>query len=83
MAAVVSWYGPLIDLSAAASHVGGFVQLLAVVRRVLPHQVTRNPKSDIRLCGGASLAGEGRAFRFWACVYYDVSLRGGLFSLCS
>jgi len=48
MAAVVSWYGPLIDLSAAASHVGGFVQLLAVVRRVLPHQVMRNPKSDIR-----------------------------------
>nr|AGT16459.1 hypothetical protein SHCRBa_163_G19_R_180 [Saccharum hybrid cultivar R570] len=39
MAAVVSWYGPLIDLSAAASHVGGFVQLLAVVRRILPHQV--------------------------------------------
>ncbi|CAL5031745.1 unnamed protein product [Urochloa decumbens] len=38
MAAVVSWYGPLIDLSAAASHVGGFVQLLAAVRRVLPHQ---------------------------------------------
>lgn len=38
MAAVVSWYGPLIDLSAAASHVGGFVQLLAVVRRVLPQQ---------------------------------------------
>ena len=58
MAAVVSWYGPLIDLSEAASHVGGFVQLLAVVRRVLPHQVMRNPKSDIRLCGGASLAGE-------------------------
>ncbi|CAN6235196.1 unnamed protein product [Urochloa humidicola] len=38
MASVVSWYGPLIDLSAAASHVGGFVQLLAAVRRVLPHQ---------------------------------------------
>jgi len=38
MAAAVSWYGPLIDLSAAAGHVGGFVQLLAAVRRVLPHQ---------------------------------------------
>ncbi|XP_062184686.1 uncharacterized protein LOC133888447 isoform X2 [Phragmites australis] len=38
MTGVVSWYGPLIDLSAAASHVGGFVQLLASVRRVLPHQ---------------------------------------------
>ncbi|KAM0822142.1 hypothetical protein ACQ4PT_071697 [Festuca glaucescens] len=38
MAAVVSWYGPLIDLSAAAGHVGGLVQLLASVRRVLPHQ---------------------------------------------
>lgn len=43
MAAVVSWYGPLIDLAAAAGHVGGFVQLLALVRRVLPHQVTRKP----------------------------------------
>ncbi|XP_037485815.1 uncharacterized protein LOC119364444 [Triticum dicoccoides] len=38
MAAVVSWYGPLIDLSAAAGHVGGFVQFLVSVRRVLPHQ---------------------------------------------
>ncbi|XP_052152871.1 uncharacterized protein LOC127771088 [Oryza glaberrima] len=38
MAGVVSWYGPLIDLSAAAGHLGGFVQLLASVRRVLPHQ---------------------------------------------
>jgi len=45
MAAAVSWYGPLIDLSAAAGHVGGFVQLLAAVRRVLPHQVIRNPTS--------------------------------------
>ncbi|KAL6650811.1 hypothetical protein ACP70R_009736 [Stipagrostis hirtigluma subsp. patula] len=38
MTAVVSWYGPLIDLSAAASHLGGFVQILAAVRCVLPHQ---------------------------------------------
>ncbi|CAO2035260.1 unnamed protein product [Urochloa humidicola] len=38
MAALVSWYGPLIDLSAAASHVDGFVQLLVAVRRVIPHQ---------------------------------------------
>ncbi|KAF0890316.1 hypothetical protein E2562_002727 [Oryza meyeriana var. granulata] len=38
MGGIVSWYGPLIDLSAAAGHVGGFVQLLASVRRVLPHQ---------------------------------------------
>ncbi|KAG8082202.1 hypothetical protein GUJ93_ZPchr0014g46519 [Zizania palustris] len=38
MAAVVSWYGPLIDLSAAAGHVGGFAQLLVSVQRVLPHQ---------------------------------------------
>ncbi|TVU14333.1 hypothetical protein EJB05_37796 [Eragrostis curvula] len=38
MAAIVSWYGPLIDLAAAASHVGGFVQLLASVRRVTHHQ---------------------------------------------
>uniref|UniRef100_A0A0E0KR98 OB domain-containing protein n=1 Tax=Oryza punctata TaxID=4537 RepID=A0A0E0KR98_ORYPU len=38
MAGFVSWYGPLIDLSAAAGHLGGFVQFLASVRRVLPHQ---------------------------------------------
>uniref|UniRef100_A0A0D9W5N2 Uncharacterized protein n=1 Tax=Leersia perrieri TaxID=77586 RepID=A0A0D9W5N2_9ORYZ len=38
MAGFVSWYGPLIDLSAAAGHLGGFVQLLASVRRVLPQQ---------------------------------------------
>jgi hypothetical protein len=43
MAAVVSWYGPLIDLAVAASHVGGFVQLLATVRRVTHHQVMRPP----------------------------------------
>ncbi|WVZ85880.1 hypothetical protein U9M48_032738 [Paspalum notatum var. saurae] len=39
MAAVVSWYGPLVDRSAAgASHVGGFLQLLAAVSSVIPHQ---------------------------------------------
>ncbi|KAL6845720.1 hypothetical protein ACP4OV_024295 [Aristida adscensionis] len=38
MTAAVSWYGPLIDLSAAASHLGGFVQLVAAARRVLPYQ---------------------------------------------
>ena len=60
MAAAVSWYGPLIDLSAAAGHVGGFVQLLAAVRRVLPHQVIRNPTSA--LCYG--VFGEGAAAAF-------------------
>ncbi len=47
MAGVVSWYGPLIDLSAAAGHLGGFVQLLASVRRVLPHQVISDPTPGV------------------------------------
>lgn len=78
MAAVVSWYGPLIDLSAAASHVGGFVQLLAVVRRILPHQVMRSPEPYIQLCSCASW----RAFGEWGVLWYV--LEGlSLFSLCS
>jgi hypothetical protein len=82
MAAVVSWYGPLIDLSAAASHVGGFVQLLAVVRRVLPQQVMRNPKPDIQLCSCSCASwrafggGEGNVGQW---VYYGHVLRSDLF----
>ncbi|OEL21811.1 hypothetical protein BAE44_0017169 [Dichanthelium oligosanthes] len=62
MAAVVSWYGPLIDLSAAASHVGGFVQLLAAVRRVRPHQVTS--KSYIHPCSSGYLVSDIKIVEF-------------------
>uniref|UniRef100_A0A1D1XSD4 Ferrochelatase n=2 Tax=Anthurium amnicola TaxID=1678845 RepID=A0A1D1XSD4_9ARAE len=38
-AAVTGWYGPLIDLSRAASHVGDFVQLLVLVRHYPSHPI--------------------------------------------
>ncbi|KAL3736675.1 hypothetical protein ACJRO7_025591 [Eucalyptus globulus] len=38
MASAIGWYGPLIDLSGAASHVGDFVQLLVFVHRSTPVQ---------------------------------------------
>ncbi|KAI0511746.1 hypothetical protein KFK09_012378 [Dendrobium nobile] len=36
MAAAIGWYGPLIDLSRASSHVGDLVQLLVFVHRSQP-----------------------------------------------
>ncbi|XP_020579534.1 uncharacterized protein LOC110024099 isoform X3 [Phalaenopsis equestris] len=36
MAAAIGWYGPLIDLSRASSHVGDMVQLLVFVQRSQP-----------------------------------------------
>ncbi|TKY56186.1 hypothetical protein E2542_SST20627 [Spatholobus suberectus] len=38
MASAFGWYGPLIDLSAASSHIGDFVQLLVFVHRSFPVQ---------------------------------------------
>ncbi|XP_047321062.1 uncharacterized protein LOC124925137 [Impatiens glandulifera] len=38
MAAAIGWYGPLINLSAAASHLGDYVQLLVFVHRSTPIQ---------------------------------------------
>ncbi|XP_030536791.1 uncharacterized protein LOC115745219 isoform X2 [Rhodamnia argentea] len=38
MASAIGWYGPLIDLSKASSHVGDFVQLLVFVHRSTPVQ---------------------------------------------
>ncbi|XP_065846999.1 uncharacterized protein [Euphorbia lathyris] len=38
MASVIGWYGPLIDLSDAVSHIGDFVQLLVLVHRCNPVQ---------------------------------------------
>ncbi|KAI3736663.1 hypothetical protein L2E82_26607 [Cichorium intybus] len=36
--AAIGWYGPLIDLSEAASHSGHFVQLLVLVHKTIPVQ---------------------------------------------
>ncbi|KAM7507707.1 hypothetical protein LguiA_018160 [Lonicera macranthoides] len=38
MATVIGWYGPLIDLSKAASHIGDYVQLLVFVHKSTPIQ---------------------------------------------
>ncbi|KAI9097471.1 hypothetical protein K1719_025242 [Acacia pycnantha] len=38
MASALGWYGPLIDLSRASSHIGDFVQLLLFVHRSTPLQ---------------------------------------------
>ncbi|XP_048435383.1 uncharacterized protein LOC103936487 isoform X2 [Pyrus x bretschneideri] len=38
MASVIGWYGPLIDLSKAAFHVGDYVQLVVYVHRTTPLQ---------------------------------------------
>ncbi|XP_031275344.1 uncharacterized protein LOC116133802 [Pistacia vera] len=38
MASAIGWYGPLIDLQTAASHVGDLVQLLVFVHRSTPVQ---------------------------------------------
>ncbi|GLT73503.1 hypothetical protein SLA2020_453570 [Shorea laevis] len=38
MTSAIGWYGPLIDLSGAALHVGDFVQLLVLVHRSTPVQ---------------------------------------------
>ncbi|OAY58240.1 uncharacterized protein LOC110608090 isoform X1 [Manihot esculenta] len=38
MTSTIGWYGPLIDLSKATSHIGDFVQLLVFVHRCNPVQ---------------------------------------------
>ncbi|CAK7347016.1 unnamed protein product [Dovyalis caffra] len=38
MTSAIGWYGPLLDLCKAASHIGDFVQLLVFVHRSIPVQ---------------------------------------------
>lgn len=45
MASAFGWFGPLIDLSRASSHIGDFVQLLVFVHRSFPVQVSYSPLS--------------------------------------
>ncbi|KAI6690889.1 hypothetical protein NL676_027717 [Syzygium grande] len=47
MASAIGWYGPLIDLSEAASHVGDFVQLLVFVHRSTPVQYKLSKGGEI------------------------------------
>lgn len=42
MASAFGWYGPLIDIRSAPSHIGDFVQLLVFVHRSFPVQVSLN-----------------------------------------
>ncbi|KAH9321340.1 hypothetical protein KI387_015979, partial [Taxus chinensis] len=37
----IGWYGPLIDLSVAPEHIGGYVQLLVFVHQFHPPQRLR------------------------------------------
>ncbi|XP_027368367.1 uncharacterized protein LOC113874340 [Abrus precatorius] len=44
MGSPFGWYGPLIDLSTASSHIGDFVQLLVFVHRSFSVQVSHSSK---------------------------------------
>ncbi|KAK7301319.1 hypothetical protein RJT34_12180 [Clitoria ternatea] len=44
MGSAFGWYGPLIDLSKASSHIGDFVQLLVFVHRPFPLHISHSPK---------------------------------------
>ncbi|XP_050943496.1 uncharacterized protein LOC103487569 isoform X1 [Cucumis melo] len=44
---VFGWYGPLIDLSEAALHVGGFVQLLVFIHRSTPVEYKLTSGGDV------------------------------------
>ncbi|XP_031499017.1 uncharacterized protein LOC116263405 isoform X2 [Nymphaea colorata] len=50
--AAIEWYGPLIDLSDAASHVGDYVQLLVLVRACRSYQESKSSRSKnlLRTC---------------------------------
>ncbi|CAM8936280.1 unnamed protein product [Rhodiola kirilowii] len=47
MAAALGWYGPLIDLSHASSHISQFVQLLVFVHRCTPLQFRQSKGGEV------------------------------------
>ncbi|KAJ7965600.1 DIS3-like exonuclease 2 [Quillaja saponaria] len=47
MTSTLGWYGPLIDLSKAASHIGDFVQLLVFVHRSVPVQYKSSSGGEV------------------------------------
>ncbi|KAG8378290.1 hypothetical protein BUALT_Bualt08G0122100 [Buddleja alternifolia] len=51
MAAAIGWYGPLIDLCKASSHVGDYVQLLVFVHKATPiqYKIARNGGEVVRM----------------------------------
>ncbi|KAI3464488.1 hypothetical protein Pfo_021151 [Paulownia fortunei] len=51
MAAAIGWYGPLIDLCKASSHIGDYVQLLVFVHKSTPiqYKITRNGGEVVRM----------------------------------
>ncbi|CAM8946034.1 unnamed protein product [Rhodiola kirilowii] len=51
MAAALGWYGPLIDLSHASSHISQFVQLLVFVHRCTPLQFRQSEviRTDVQV----------------------------------
>ncbi|XP_068484528.1 uncharacterized protein [Phaseolus vulgaris] len=48
MASAFGWFGPLIDLSKASSHIGDFVQLLVFVHRSFPVQCKSSKREITR-----------------------------------
>ncbi|XP_051139027.1 uncharacterized protein LOC127256856 isoform X1 [Andrographis paniculata] len=51
MAATIGWYGPLIDLCRASSHIGDYVQLLVFVHRSTPvqYKIFKNGGEVVRM----------------------------------
>ncbi|KAL8485562.1 hypothetical protein ACS0TY_027742 [Phlomoides rotata] len=51
MAAVIGWYGPLIDLCKASSYIGDYVQLLVFVHKSTPiqYKIARNGGEVVRM----------------------------------
>ncbi|XP_073043689.1 uncharacterized protein [Primulina eburnea] len=51
MAATIGWYGPLIDLRKASSHIGDYVQLLVFIHKSTPiqYKISRNGGEVVRL----------------------------------
>ncbi|XP_010272827.1 PREDICTED: uncharacterized protein LOC104608507 isoform X1 [Nelumbo nucifera] len=60
--AAIGWYGPLIDLSKAGSHVGEYVQLLVFVHKSRPIQKFKSPKEGALLRTDIQVGDDTRSF---------------------
>ncbi|KAF8404150.1 hypothetical protein HHK36_009030 [Tetracentron sinense] len=60
--AAIAWYGPLIDLSKAASHIGDYVQLLVFVHRSRPIQKFKSYQEGALLRTDIQVSDDTRSF---------------------
>ncbi|KAF9599912.1 hypothetical protein IFM89_001858 [Coptis chinensis] len=67
-AGIVGWYGPLIDLSKAASHIGHYVQLLVFVHRTRPIQKYKTSKEGVLLRTDVQVGDDTRTY-FSVCIW--------------